>query len=136
MVWTTLKNPLNKMSEVANVNGSELPKRHVVKALERMQHNSNNNKFYIEIENGTDVKGVAPVVKFTIQSDPIGEVGINGCQALDMLEYTKCLFQSLNDAFPCRENALTITKIEEAIHWQDARTKDRLARQVEGQNKA
>jgi len=90
----------------------------------------------IEIENGEDVKGVAPIVKFTIQSDPIGEVGVNGCQALDMLEYTKCLFQSLNDAFPCRENALTITKIEEAIHWQEARTKDRLKRQVEGQNKA
>ncbi len=90
---------------------------------------------FIELENVEDVKGVAPIVKFTLQSDPIGEVGVNGCQALDMLEYTKCLFQSLNDAFPCRENALTITKIEEAIHWQNARTKDRLSRKVEGQNK-
>lgn len=51
-----------------------------------------------------------------------------------MLKYVKCLFQSLNDAFPCRENALTITKIEEGIHWQEARTKDRLTRKVEGQN--
>ncbi len=110
--------------------------RHVVKAWEKMPLNENRNKFFIEIENGEDVKGVAPIVKFTIQSDPIGEVGVNGCQAIDMLEYTKCLFQSLNDAFPCRENALTITKIEEAIHWQEARTKDRLNRQVEGQNKA
>ena len=110
--------------------------RHVVKAWEKMPLNENRNKFFIEIENGEDVKGVAPIVKFTIQSDPIGEIGVNGCQALDMLEYTKCLFQSLNDAFPCRENALTITKIEEAIHWQEARTKDRLKRQVEGQNKA
>jgi len=31
---------------------------------------------------------------------------------------------------------LTITKIEEALHWQDARTKDRLKRNVEGQNKS
>ena len=106
--------------------------RHVEKALLKM--NSNNE--FITIKNKDDVKGIAPIVSFTIQSDPISEVGINGCQALDMLEYTKCLFQSLNDAFPCRENALTITKIEEAIHWQDARTKDRLSRQVEGQNKA
>jgi len=106
--------------------------RHVEKALLKM--NSNNE--FITIQNKDDVKGIAPIVSFTIQSDPISEVGINGCQALDMLEYTKCLFQSLNDAFPCRENALTITKIEEAIHWQDARTKDRLSRQVEGQNKA
>jgi hypothetical protein len=52
-----------------------------------------------------------------------------------MLKYVKCLFESLNEAFPCRENALSITKIEEAIHWQDARTKDRQRRQVEGYNK-
>jgi len=91
---------------------------------------------FIEIENCEDVKGVAPIVKFTIQSDPISEVGVNGCQALDMLDYAKCLFQSLNDAFPCRENALTITKLEEAIHWQEARTKDRECRQVEGKNEA
>ena len=112
------------------------PLRHVVKAWKKMLINENRNKFFIEIDNGEDVKGLAPIVKFTIQSDPIGEVGVNGCQALDMLEYVKCLFQSLNDSFPCRENALTITKIEEAIHWQDARTKDRLTRKVEGQNKA
>lgn len=90
---------------------------------------------FIELQNVEDVKGVAPVVSFTIQSDPISEVGLNGVQALDMLVYTKCLFQSLNEAFPCRENALTITKLEEAIHWQDARTKDRVRRAVEGMNK-
>ena len=112
--------------------------RHVEKALVKLKEQEPAREFdsFIQIENAEDVKGVAPIVKFTIQSDPIGEVGINGVQALDMLEYTKCLFQSLNDAFPCRENALTITKIEEAIHWQEARTKDRLRRAVEGSNKA
>lgn len=114
--------------------------RHVQKALNQMISETIGEvpliTDFIQIENSEDVKGVAPIVKFTIQSDPIGEVGVNGVQALDMLKYTKCLFQSLNDAFPCRENALTITKIEEAIHWQDARTKDRMNRNVEGQNKA
>jgi hypothetical protein len=103
--------------------------RHVVKALQKL-----NLTDFITIQNAEDVKGVAPVVSFTIQSDPVKEVGINGCQAIDMLEYVKCLFESLNEAFPCRENALTITKIEEAIHWQEARTKDRLKRGVEGTN--
>lgn len=91
---------------------------------------------FIKLENIEDVKGVAPIVSFTIQSDPIGEVGVNGCQVLDMLKYTKFLFQSLNDAFPCRENALTITKIEEAIHWQEARTRNRTKRGVEGKSEA
>lgn len=74
-------------------------------------------------------------VAFTIQSDPIGEVGLNGLQAFDMLVFVKDLFKSLNAAFPCRENSLTITKLEEAIHWQEARTKDREKREVEGYNK-
>lgn len=91
-------------------------------------------QYFIEIDNISDVKGVAPIVKFTIQSDPISEVGLNGVQAVDMLEYVKCLFESLNESFPCRENAITITKIEEAIHWQHARTRDRLNRGVEGKN--
>lgn len=73
-------------------------------------------------------------VSFTIQDGPIGDVGVNGIQVTDMLEYIKQVYKSLNDAFPCRENSLTITKIEEAIHWQDARTKDREARKVEGKN--
>lgn len=114
--------------------------RHVQKALQKLSANEPNNlgvdPKFISILNIEDVKGVAPIVSFTIQSDPISEVGVNGCQALDILKYTKYLFDSLNEAFPCRENALTITKIEEAIHWQEARTRDRLLRQVEGQNKA
>lgn len=114
--------------------------RHVEKAYKKLISETSGEVpvilDFIKLENVEDVKGVAPVVSFTIQSDPISEVGVNGCQALDMLKYVKCLFQSLNDAFPCRENSLTITKIEEAIHWQDARTKDRLSRKVEGQNKA
>ena len=108
--------------------------RHVEKALIKFEDLNIEASKFIELDNIEDVKGKAPVVKFTVQSDPISEVGINGLQAVDMLEYVKCLFQSLNDAFPCRENALTITKIEEAIHWQDARTKDRLRRNVEGKN--
>lgn len=110
--------------------------RHVQNALIKMQQSGNKNTGFIEIENAEDIKGVAPIVKFSVQSDPISEVGENGVQAQDILEYAKHLFQSLNDVFPCRENALTITKIEEALHWQDARTKDRLNRKVEGQNKA
>ena len=109
--------------------------RHVKKALLKMVM-PNQLTRYIDIENDMDEKGVVPVVKFSIQSDPVSEVGVNGCQASDMLEYVKCLFQSLNEAIPNRETSLTITKLEEAIHWQDARTKDRKKRKVEGFNKA
>lgn len=34
--------------------------------------------------------------------------------------------------FSCRENALAITKLEEALHWLEARTRSRVERNVEG----
>lgn len=112
--------------------------RHVEKAL--LKYNDECYPeiptIFIQLENIEDVKGVAPVVSFTIQSDPISEVGVNGVQALDMLKYVKCLFESLNSNIPNKETEQTILKIEEAIHWQNARTKDRQRRSVEGQNKA
>jgi len=40
--------------------------------------------------------------------------------------------QYLNGKFPCRENAIVITKLEESLMWLDKRTSDRLARNVEG----
>lgn len=36
--------------------------------------------------------------------------------------------------FACRENALAITKLEEALHWCNHRTAAREERQVEGLN--
>lgn len=110
--------------------------RHVVNAMTKFvaEDPQSTASGFISIANTEDVKGVAPIVSFVVQSDPIGEVGVNGVQALDMLRYTKCLFQSLNEVFPCKENACTITKIEEAIHWQEARTRDRQRRNVEGTN--
>ena len=89
---------------------------------------------FLHIENQKEEFGVAPTVCFTIQSDPVSEVGVNGLQAVDMLHYVKCLFESLNDRFPCAENALTIQKLQEAIYFQHARTVDRIKRGVEGKN--
>ena len=38
--------------------------------------------------------------------------------------------------FACRENALAITKLEEALHWLIARRMEREARGVQGEHKA
>lgn len=37
-----------------------------------------------------------------------------------------------NERFKCRENAIAITKLEEALLWLDKRTRDREERQIEG----
>ena len=50
----------------------------------------------------------------------------------DVLNVLIDRLQYLNKKFPCRENALAITKLEEAGMWLHKRTRDRLARGVEG----
>lgn len=44
--------------------------------------------------------------------------------------------QYLQAKFPCRENALVITKLEESLMWLEKRTADRKARGVEGKQQA
>ena len=75
-------------------------------------------------------------ITFTIQSDPIKEVGVNGCQLDALIVTAKDMIAYLNAKFPCRENSLAITKLEEALMWLEARTKDREFRGVEGTNQA
>ena len=44
--------------------------------------------------------------------------------------------QFLNGKFPCRENSIVLTKLDEALLWLNKRTSDRQKRGVEGQHKA
>lgn len=74
-------------------------------------------------------------LSFTLQNGPIKEKGLNGCQVSDVIAVAKHIIEQLNAKFPCRENAMTITKLDEALMWQEKRTKDREARNVEGMSK-
>lgn len=74
-------------------------------------------------------------LSFTLQNGPIKEVGKNGCQVADVIAVAKHIIEQLNAKYPCRENAMTITKLDEALMWQEKRTKDREARNVEGLSK-
>jgi hypothetical protein len=71
-------------------------------------------------------------ISFTLQKGPIKEVGKNGCQIDDMIAFSKLVLEQLNKQFPCRENAVAITKMDEALMWLEKRKKDREARGVEG----
>jgi hypothetical protein len=75
-------------------------------------------------------------LSFTIQNGPIKENGVNGCQVDTVIAAAKVMLEGLNKQFPCRENACAITKLDEALHWLQARKRDREAREVEGLSKA
>ena len=73
-------------------------------------------------------------VRFKIQNGPISENGVNGCQVDTLIETARLIVHGLNQKFPCRENSLIITKLEEALHWSQHRKANREARGVEGKN--
>jgi hypothetical protein len=74
-------------------------------------------------------------LSFTIQNGPIKEKGVNGCQVDTVIEAAKVILEGLNKKFPCRENAVAITKLDEALMWLAKRTADRAKRGVEGLSK-
>ena len=75
-------------------------------------------------------------LSFTIQNGPIKENGVNGCQVDTIIEAAKVIIEGLNTKFPCRENAMVITKLDEALLWSMKRKLDREARNVEGTSQA
>ena len=75
------------------------------------------------------------MISFRIQDGPVKENGLNGCQLDTMIEAAKIMLEGLNVKFPCRENSMAITKLDECLMWLDKRTKDREARNVEGESK-
>ena len=85
---------------------------------------------YVQINQENDVL----TIKF--QKGPIREVGENGTQIDTLIEIGREIIDSLNRALPCRENALAITKMDEALLWLWKRRADREKRRVEGRNEA
>lgn len=75
-------------------------------------------------------------LSFNIQNGPIKEKGVNGCQVDTVIEAAKLMIEGLNKQFPCRENAVAITKLDEALMWLEKRRKDREKRGVEGTSRA
>ena len=77
--------------------------------------------------------GTQPATDIHFQNGPIAEVGVNGLTheaLLAILIDRMRAFQ--NGAYACRENALALTKMEEAQMWLLQRTQNRMDRGVEG----
>lgn len=67
------------------------------------------------------------------QKGTVADSGINGVSHEVLLAIVADRLRGFNSGeFTCRENALALTKIEEALHWLHARTYDRAKRGVLG----
>lgn len=67
------------------------------------------------------------------QEGPIQEHGVNGVMNEDLIVMVVRRLQGFQESeFKCRENAMAITKLEEALLWLRKRTMGRENRGVEG----
>lgn len=74
-----------------------------------------------------------PVGIVMFQNGPIKESGVNGVMNEDLIAMVIDRLEGFQTSpFKCRENALAITKLEEALHWLRHRTNARERRGVEG----
>lgn len=74
-----------------------------------------------------------------IQKEPKGEGQVqdlvtisDGTTNEEVIETLLDRMNYLQSKFPCRENAIAITKLDEALLWLNKRTADRVKRNVEG----
>jgi len=86
-------------------------------------------------ENPIHITDRLNTISFRIQDGPIKEAGVNGCQVDTIIATAKVILEELNKKFPCRENSIAITKLDESLLWLGARTANREKRGVEGYSK-
>lgn len=101
-------------------------------------HGNASHEYSVTAQDGT----VLGVLRF--QNGPVKEIdpsgvgvgvvyGVNGLTNETLLAIVIDRLRGFQSSqYACRENALTLTKLEEALHWQLHRTRARQARGVEG----
>jgi hypothetical protein len=89
------------------------------------------NKYITEV-GWPQVHGTPSSVLFHIQSGPIKEFGVNGCQIDDVIRWAKEKIVEFNEKFPCPENHAAIVNLQGAIDNLEFRRKSREQRGVEG----
>lgn len=94
-----------------------------------------NHEYTIESVPSVENYPVAVFGRVSFQNGPVKEFGINGCHQEDLLAIVIDRLEGFQAGpYACRENALALTKIQEALHWLNHRTEDRKRRGVEGTN--
>ena len=70
------------------------------------------------------------------QNGPIQEFGVNGISNEALLAIVEDRLRGFQSGeYACRENEVALYKIQEAMMWLQKRTRDRVARGVEGMSK-
>jgi hypothetical protein len=126
-------------------------RRKEVKEMKKLEHDLLTSK-YTEVwhEEPAEMKYNAPhhfqvrpsgdsleiLGEVDFQEGPIKECGVNGVMNEDLIAMVITRLEHFQKSqFACRENALAITKLEEALLWLRKRTMGRENRGIEGTHK-
>jgi hypothetical protein len=91
--------------------------------------------YEIKIEEESIAVDAYNVTRLEFQRGLIKEAGVNGISNEALLAILIDRLEGFqNGPFRCRENAFALTKLEEAMHWLQERTRKRVERGVEGTN--
>ena len=91
---------------------------------------------YVVENKHTDPVDAKKFASIQFQNGPIKEHGVNGCHHEDLIMVVIDRLRSAQKGdFSCRENAIAITKLEEALLWLNYRTNTRKHENVEGESK-
>lgn len=84
-------------------------------------------------QHGDEPKCADVRTRISFQNGPIKEAGFNGISGEALLAIQIDRLRSFQGGqFACRENAIALTHLEDALMWLQKRTRDRLSRGVEG----
>ncbi len=94
-----------------------------------------------ELSNFENKEAQGQIIQFIEKVSTPEEPGVlttvnDGTTNEELLEVLINRMQHLQSKFPCRENAIVTTKLEESLMWLNKRTQDRIKRNVEGKHLA
>jgi hypothetical protein len=119
------------------VNGHEINAANAAIRIDADAQDASNGNASHKYFLSADPTGTQPVSlgAISFQHGPIKENGVNGITNEALLVIVADRLRGFQSSqYSCRENALALTKIEEALHWLHSRTRSREARGVEGTN--
>ena len=72
------------------------------------------------------------MVTFQVQDGPIKQVGVNGCQIDDVIQWVRDFIEKAESRVPHIQNRGALKGLKNALYCLNLRTRDRIIRGVEG----
>ncbi len=125
------------MREVTDHKLNGLNEALAITVLDEPGQGGANHEYVIDLTSPPEAKpgitGKKTRWEISFQNGPILEAGLNGVSGEALLAIVIDRLRSFQAGqYSCRENAVALTNCEQAMMWLQKRTRDRMARGVEG----